>query len=207
MKNITGLKRYSLSQIIYLFFSKIRTWIIAPKARLIRFPIDLRNKSQIDFGKGLTTGKGCRLEVEISEESTSKGIKMRFGNNIQINDYVHITASEKVIIEDNVLIASKVYISDSSHGAYGRNGLHSSPLEIPKDREIVTAPVTIKKNVWLGEHVSILMGVTIGEGCIVGANAVVTKSIPPYCIVVGNPAKVIKQYDFNLRQWLPTIKK
>ena len=52
--------------------------------------------------------------------------------------------------------------------------------------------VVIEDDVWIGSRVTILPGVHIGEGCIVGASAVVTKSVPPYCIIAGNPAKIIK---------------
>ena len=61
----------------------------------------------------------------------------------------------------------------------------------------------IEDNVWIGEGVCILPGVTIGSGSIVGAGSVVTKSLPPHTISVGNPAKPIKRYDFDRREWTP----
>ncbi|MBL4677498.1 MAG: hypothetical protein JKY70_15040 [Mucilaginibacter sp.] len=64
-----------------------------------------------------------------------------------------------------------------------------------------TKPVIIEDNVWIGETVSVLPGVTIGKGSIIGASAVVTKNIPPYSIAVGNPAKVIKTYNFESNSW------
>lgn len=120
---------------------------------------------------------------------------------MQINDFVHITAVESVVIEDNVLIASKVYISDSSHGSYKGDSKDSNPSIIPKDRLLVSKPIFIKENVWLGEFVSVLPGVTIGRGTIVGANSVVSKSLPEYVIAVGIPAKPIKKYNFESQRW------
>ncbi|WP_207220007.1 DapH/DapD/GlmU-related protein [Emticicia agri] len=158
--------------------------------------------SRIDFGKALTTGRGCRLEVVILENNLQEKKLLIFGSNIQLNDYVHITAAEKVILEDNVLIASKVYISDCSHGTYGKFDINDHPDTIPKDRKLYSMPVTIKKNVWIGEGVCVLMGVTIGEGSIIGSNAVVSKDIPSYSIAVGNPAKVIKKFDTNQQKWI-----
>ena len=126
-------KRYGLIGSLRGLISLIYTRLFFKNSRLIRFPIDVRNKKSISWGVGLTTGVGNRIECY---PKNKKQKTMFFGNNIQINDYVHITASEMVIIEDNVLIASKVYISDCSHGSYGRNNIHDSPKSIPKDREI-----------------------------------------------------------------------
>jgi acetyltransferase-like isoleucine patch superfamily enzyme len=185
--------------IFYLCYCFIRTKLLFKNARLIRFPIDIRGKDCISVGHGFTTGRGCRIEAEYILDTAKPQIKI--GNNVQINDYVHITAAQQVLIEDNVLIASKVYISDCSHGSYGKNNIHDSPLTAPKDREIYNNPVIIKKNVWIGDNVCILPGVTIGEGAIIGANAVVNKNIPPYCIAVGIPAKIVKKYNFQIEKW------
>lgn len=68
-------------------------------------------------------------------------------------------------------------------------------LPVSKRPIVTKGPVIINKNVWVGDKASILSGVTIGEGSIVAANAVVTKDVPAYSVVAGNPAKVIK----NLR--------
>ena len=147
--------------------------------------------------KGFTTGVGCRLEAyPINGEKT-----LFFGNNIQMNDYVHITAMESIIIGDNVLIASKVYISDCSHGSYAGDENDSNPDTIPSSRPLSSKRVIIKDNVWLGEFVSVLPGVTIGKGTIVGANSVVSKSLPDYVIAVGIPARPIKKYNFDSQQW------
>ena len=62
-------------------------------------------------------------------------------------------------------------------------------------------PVVIEDNVWLCEFVSVLPGVTIGKGTIVGANSVVSKSLPPNVIAVGSPAKIVKKYNFTTQKW------
>jgi len=197
---IHNIRRYGIYKSIYLLCCLLRTKFVNKKIRLIRFPIDIRNREEIDFGYNLTTGIGCRLEVEGS--SPTKSIKrLVFGANVQINDYVHITASQLVKIEDNVLIASKVYISDSSHGCYGGIEIHDDPHSIPKERTIYSAPVILKENVWLGENVAVLKGVTIGKGSIVGANSVVTKNIPDFTIAAGNPARPIKKFSFEQKKW------
>ncbi len=153
----------------------------------------------MDFGSRLTTGVGCRLEAYIGNKPDE--VKLVFGNNVQINDYVHMVAMDKITIGDNVLMASHVFISDNSHGSYKGDGRDSDPNLPPTEREYVTAPVYIGKNVWIGECVCIMPGVNIGDGCVVGAHSVVTKDIPAFCIAVGSPAKIIKKYNFESKQW------
>ena len=183
----------------------IKTKIFFPKARLIRFPFDIRGKKYIKYGKNFTTGVGCRIEAYNFNNRISdrKNPQLIIGNNVQINDYVHLSCAESVIIEDNVLIASKVYVSDLNHGNYSslKNPEHSCPDEIVKERKIFTKPVKICQNTWLGENVAVLSGVTIGKNSIIGANSVISKNIPENCIAVGNPAKVIKKYNFETRRW------
>ena|SRR3569833_3199784 len=108
---------------------------------------------------------------------------------------------ERVVIGNNVLMASKIYISDCTHGSYSGNEFDSDPEIPPAERPLIAQPVVIEDNVWLGEFVSVLPGVTIGKGTIVGANSVVSRSLPPYVIAVGTPAKVIKNYNFETRMW------
>lgn len=187
----------SIRELLYLTYSCLITKFSIPSARLLRQPIDIRGKKGIDFGKKLTTGYHCRLESFCERGKKS----LVFGNNIQINDFVHIAALNEVRIGDNVLIASKVFITDLEHGSYAGNENDSSPDSIVKERPLCSKSVIIKDNVWIGEHVSILPGVTVGENSIIGANSVVTKSIPANSIAVGIPAKVIKQYNFETKRW------
>lgn len=195
-------KRYGFWGILRLLFSFLYTKIFHSSSRLIRLPVDIRNRDLIDFGKNLTTGFGCRFEVHPLHNNFVNCLS--FGYNVQINDYVHIAAGEKVVIGDNVLIASRVFISDLNHGSYSGDG-HDNPLSIPNDRPLSTKPVVINDNVWIGEGVCVLPGVTIGKGSIIGAMSVVTKSIPDFCIAVGNPAKVVKTFDFELNKWIPFL--
>lgn len=189
-------KYYSALGVIQLAYFKLRTFFIFKNARLIRFPIRIRGKKYIQIGKDFTTGFNCRLDA--FPKTTKKVISI--GKNVQINDYVHIAAIENLVIEDNVLIASNVFITDHNHGNYSGNN-QSLPNSIPKDRDLHSSKVWIKKNVWIGEFVTVLPGVTIGEGVIIGSMSVVTKNIPAYSIAVGSPAKVVKKYNFEKEKW------
>lgn len=194
-----NLKKYGFWGCIKLAISLIYTKLFFPNARLIRLPFDIRNRKNIVIGDNFTTGFGCRIEALPS--ATTNMACISIGKNVQINDYVHIAAGESVKIGNNVLIASKVFITDISHGSYGLNDIHDSPKRSPAERTLTTKMVEIGDNVWIGEFVSILPGVSIGEGSIIGTMSVVSKSIPPYCIAIGSPAKAIKKYNFNSEKW------
>lgn len=118
------------------------------------------------------------------------GAEIEIGNNCTIGAFNHITAARGIVIGDGFLSGKWVTITDNSHGEFNWENLQISPA----DRKIFSkGPVVIGKNVWIGDKATILPGVTIGDGVIVGANSVVTKDIPSYCMAAGNPAVVIKQ--------------
>lgn len=191
------LERYGLLGSLKLGISLIYTKLFFKQARLIRLPFDIRNKKFIEIGKKFTSGVGCRIEAY--PENKEKVVFI--GDNVQINDYVHISGMKGVRLGDNVLIASKVFISDLNHGNYSDEGLIDSPYTPPSERKLYAKPIIIEDNVWLGEFVSVLSGVTIGKGSIVGANSVVSRSLPPYVIAVGTPARVVKKYNFDTKKW------
>jgi acetyltransferase-like isoleucine patch superfamily enzyme len=193
------LRRYGFLGCIRLLKSLIYTKLFFNNARLIRLPFDIRNRRFIKIGKNFTAGFGCRIEAFPFNNDSIECILI--GENVQINDYVHIGAIGSITIGNNVLMASKIYISDHNHGSYD-DLISDHPMSIPEERKAICKPVVIGDNVWLGESVCILPGVTIGEGCVIGALSVVSKSIPPFSIVVGNPAKVIKKYDFEINKWI-----
>lgn len=191
------IEQYGVLGVLKMFINLIRTKLTFSNARIIRFPIDIRGKKYIQISKGFTTGIGCRIEAYPKGNYKTLFI----GENFQMNDYVHITALESVKIGKNVLLASKIYISDCAHGSYSGDNNDSNPKTPPNNRPLFSEPVVIEDNVWLGEFVSVLPGVTIGQGTIVGANSVVSKSLPPFVIAVGTPAKPIKKFNFENMKW------
>jgi acetyltransferase-like isoleucine patch superfamily enzyme len=110
---------------------------------------------------------------------------------------------KSVTIGDRVLIASKVFISDHNHGSYKGATGQSHPAQPPASRALHVAPVLIDDDVWIGEFVSILPGVHIGRGSVIGAQSVVTRDVPPGCVAVGNPARVIRRFNFDTSSWEP----
>lgn len=154
----------------------------------IEYPIqNIVGKSYIKIGRNFYSKSGLRLEaIDFAHSSP----QLNIGNDVQLNNNVHIGCSNSIYISDGVLIASNVFITDHSHGE-----LNIEELGIlPKDRAIFSkGPVCICKNVWIGEHVSILPNVTIGDNSIIGANSVVTRSFPANVVIAGNPAKIIRK--------------
>lgn len=180
---------------MYLFLCLCRTKLLFRSARLIRFPFDVRGKDRIVVGKGFTTGRYCRIETEAIDA------EIRIGKNFQMNDLCHIAALQSVVIGDNVLVASKVFISDLNHGRYSGPEAHDHPDTPPADRKSYARPVVIEDNVWIGDGVCILAGARIGRGSIIGANSVVTGIIPPDSIALGIPAKVKKTFNRGSGRW------
>lgn len=123
-----------------------------------------------------------------------------FGENVNIGDSVSIRCADRIVIGNNVLMGSRVLIIDNSHGSY--SGIkQDTPYTSPNERIIKSRSINIDDNVWIGENSVIQMGVTVGYGSIIAANSVVTKDVPCKVIVAGSPAKVIKIYDDNLKEW------
>lgn len=92
-------------------------------------------------------------------------------------EYCRITAINEVKIGDNVLTGYRCTISDNSHGLSTKDEMKMAPAS----RSLYSnGPVVIERNVWLGDNVVVLLGVTIGESSIIGAGSVVTKDIPPF---------------------------
>jgi acetyltransferase-like isoleucine patch superfamily enzyme len=113
---------------------------------------------------------------------------LRIGNRAFIGHNVSITCNREVVIEDDVLIAANCKISDyDGHPASLEKRLCNS---LPDADNI--KPVRICKGAWIGSDVSILKGVTIGAGGVVGAKSVVTSDVPPYCVAAGSPARIVK---------------
>ncbi len=185
--------KYSFSELLKTIYSLILTKLTMKDARLIRRPIYIRGKRSLSGCNNLTTGRFCRFDL------SGKRDALFIGEKCEMGDMTHIVAHDSVRIGKNVLIASKCFISDTNHGAYKGNE-PDSPMVPPNKRKLVSKPVVIGDNVWIGENVVILAGSEIGDGCIIGANSIITKSIPQYCIVIGNN-RIIKKYNIKSKVW------
>lgn len=188
---------YGIFENVKNVFYVIRTKISIPSARMIRTPIVIRGKKYIDFGKNLTTGGRCRIEVH----GDHNGKCLVFGDDVNIGYDVRISCCGRIEIGNDVLMGSHVLIIDNSHGKYSGEGYQDAPSTPPNKRDLNVKPIKIENNVWIGENSVIQKGVTVGFGCIISANSVVTKDVPARNMVAGTPAKIIKQYNPKKKQW------
>lgn len=143
----------------------------------------------ISFGDNFSALDRLRIEAisSYNDQTFSPGVQI--GNNVCFNTDVHIGCINKVVIKDNCLLASRIFITDHFHGETNKENLAIYAIKRPLFSK---GPVIIEENVWIGEGVTIMPNVVIGKNSVIGANAVVTKSIPNHSIVGGIPAKILK---------------
>lgn len=117
------------------------------------------------------------------------------GNRVTATGALQISALERIEIEDDVMFASNVFICDGLHGYTTA----SVPYKYQRMQNI--KPIRIGMGSWIGQNVVIMPGVEIGSQCIIGANSVVTKSIPDQCIAMGAPARISKRWNSIKKVW------
>lgn len=147
------------------------------------------NPDRLYIGNNFRALKNLRLEPHVRYLDQNYNPKIIIHNDVSFNTDCHIGCIDKIEIGNNVLIASRVFITDHSHG----NTTIEDSRITPKNRFLYSkGPVIINDNVWIGEGVTILPGVIIGENAIIASNTVVNKSIPKNAIVAGNPGRIIR---------------
>jgi len=150
----------------------------------------IHHGGNISIGAGSYFGDYFYLTTWPECSPEKKFPKIEIGCNCSFAQFFHITAANQISIGNNVLVGKWVTISDNNHGSTFKESL----LEPPSQRAIVSkGAVFIDDDVWIGDKATILSGVTIGKGAVIAANAVVTKNVPAYCVVAGNPAKIIRK--------------
>lgn len=181
----------------------------SPKNVRIDLPRRILNPERISLGDDVWLGPGCLLMAVARYPTRSMRhpermtVNQQFDSRISIGSRVvstgglQVAAHKEIAIEDDVLFATNVNITDGLHG-------FESATEPYKYQGIFRiAPIVIKRGCWIGQNTVILPGVVIGEQSIVGANSVVTTSIPDRCIAAGAPAKVVRRWDEASAMWTP----
>ena len=151
-------------------------------------PLQLNGKGKIVFGENVQIGvvNAPHYYSHYSYfEARDSNSEICIGNHVRINNNCAIEALSKITIEDYVLLGVNCSILD--------NDGHNLAIDLRDNGPVASREIHIQKNVFIGDHVTILKGVTIGENSVIGNHSVVTKSIAANVIAAGNPAKVIKE--------------
>lgn len=162
------------------------------KKTRIYYPLQISGASNISIGNNVTIAYKTWLAA-LPLTGANECI-LEIGDGTVIGNFNHIYSTRKIIIGSKVLTADKVYISDNLHGYEDI----TKPIIEQSIKQI--GEVNIGDGTWIGENVCII-GAIIGMNCVIGANSVVTKNIPDYSLAVGSPAKIIKRYNFETKQW------
>ena len=127
----------------------------------------------------------------------NQNCSLKIGDGTYVGRFCHFYATSKIEIGEKVLMADKVYIADNLH--------QFENVNIPViDQPVKQTPeVIIGDGAWLGENVCVI-GASVGKQSVIGANSVVTKDVPDYCVAVGSPARIVKRYSFDKKEWLKT---
>lgn len=166
---------------------------------------------KIKYKKGMFIHPLCSIKklnygiIEIGENvylqnmtfvKTEQRGHIKISKGVFFNAGTRIDCINSIEIEEDVMTGPYVYISDFNH-------LYDNIyLPIKNQGLSQTGSIFIGKGSWIGAHSTIVGSVKTGKGCVIGANSVVTKDIPDYSVAVGTPARVIKQYNFNLKKWI-----
>jgi acetyltransferase-like isoleucine patch superfamily enzyme len=176
---------------------------------LIKLPREIRNPQLIRMGRRVRLGPNCVLKANTAypggwlAHPEGQHVEQTFEPLIEIGDGVTATAAlqlvafERISIEEDVMFAANVFVSDGTHGY--------SSGEVPYKYQGIEriAPVRIRAGSWIGQNVVVMPGVSIGRQSLIGANSVVSSDVPDGCVAVGAPARVVRRWDSARETWRP----
>ena len=160
--------------------------------------------SHMHIGPDFNAGDALWLEAVLAYKAQQFEPRLTIGSHARLSDSVHIACLQRITIGAHLLCGSHALISDHLHGRYDESSGASDPAVPPSERSLHSpAPVLIGENVWLGDGVAVLAGAEIGDGCVIGANAVVNSPIPSRTVAVGAPARPVRWWDERSGVWRP----
>jgi len=201
-------------QVVY--YKRIKKRMNSLFRGIVRFFVNMRNNLVFrEYGRhvhwdtgiivespyNISVGDRCRIKkgVEIYAEpwgDDKDKITIRIGNNVSINSGTFINAHNYIEIGDGTLIGKNVLLADTRHN-------FRDPEKSVKENPITLEdPIIIGRGCAIAFNTFIFPGVTIGPHSFISANSVVTKDVPPYSVAGGNPAKVLREYDFDKKEWI-----
>ena len=163
----------------------------------IKFASSMPISTVIENYDRIQIGNHCNFDERTIIRVFDKKSRIIIGNNFCGGNDLKILFCGSVKLGDDITCAGNVFITSENHGLDPRTRSFN-------DNVLESSDVIIEDGVWLGEKTIILPGVKIGKKTIIGAGSVVTKNIPSYSIAVGNPAQVIKKWDFKEKKYKST---
>lgn len=179
----TKLKKHFITNIIKKRFKKFGA------GSLLSSDSVFKNLCYVEVGSNSTIGPRATITC-YKQDKKNKDPELIIFDNVTIGSDCHISCANKIEIGEGVLTGKYVLISDNSHGEINEILNNTMPIKRPVFSK---GKINIKENVWIGDKVTILPGVTIGKNSIIGTGSIVTKDIPSYSVAVGSPAKTIKK--------------
>ncbi|GIO12251.1 acetyltransferase [Cohnella xylanilytica] len=197
---LSGINKRSRAELIFIAKKKTM-WLFLSKRygsfgknSVIEKPLMLLNRKNIYIGENVTIRPNIRIELIENHGNQVFSPRLIIGAGSCIEQGCQISCSNEIVIGKNVTIAAYSYITDTDH----------EYRDITKgimEQSLISRKTMVGDQSFIGIGSRVMSGVKIGRHCVVGANSVVTKDVPDYSVVVGAPAKIIKQYDFNLNKW------
>lgn len=163
---------------------------------LLVSPRGILSPHRIEIGEDVLIHERAMLSVVEEFRGRRHEPRLRIGDGTNIGPGIWISCVGEIEIGERNLLGHNILIADSYHEYQDPDApIIEQPMAWPQ-------PVRIGPGCIVGPHAAILAGVTIGEHSFIAANAVVTRSVPPNSVVAGNPARVIRHYDRERREWV-----
>ncbi len=170
-----------------------------PKTRRqvrVRAPFNITCPNLVDISDGTEFQSNARINIYNYLVSSEEEPHLTIGKRCYLGQRESFLVGADITLGNEVIVADDVTFVSYNHGT-------NPELSVPYMNQNLenVKPITVGDNCWIGEKTTILPGVNIGKGCVIGAMSVVTKDIPDYSMAVGVPAKIIKRYDFVSHEW------
>lgn len=163
----------------------------------IHRPFSISGRDCVKIGNRSSIASGLRIQAIKEYAGIAYQPLIEIGDDVYIGSNAYFTAINNISIGNGSVLSEQIYITDEFHGMDPYAGLIMMQSLTSK------GPVIIGRSCFLGFRASIMPGVTLGDHCIVGANATVTHSFPAYSMIGGSPARLLKQYSSETGTWLP----
>lgn len=171
-------------QLLRIVNGRARARVLAFRGATVDRKVTIGARCRVDRPWGVTIGERSVAEDDVYFKLVADDAALELGIYVFIGRGAEFDVQGRVSVGDHTLIAPGCFITDHGHGI-------SAAVRID-EQDTLARPVIIGNDVWLGANVTVVGGVKIGDGAVVGANAVVTKDVPARAIVAGVPARVLR---------------